>query len=830
MSALLDDPFDALLREIAHSPSREIPYPIEWLKGETVFGPYRVLERIGAGGGGVVFRAIDTRLERVVALKVFWDSEANEEAAFRGRREARSAAAITHPNIAAIFELGEIDERAFLAMEWIEGRSLRQAIEGGLDREVAASIALQLCRACARLHDAGIIHRDLKPENVMLDERGAVKLLDFGSATRSDDRSLVEGAVGTPGYAPPRFAHDPRDDVFAIGCILSELFETRREVDPVIARATQLDADLRTADAGVLALELERALRPARHRFLWTGLAGLAVLAIGAAMASQDRPLNGEHLRLSANPLERRIRSASPTIEGDRVAFTDGASITVEEISTRERLDLSLPASGSAEFVDWSNGGELWVAIAHAGEDQTDLYATKLDGTWSLITQGEIDQLAIAASGDRLAISSGDRLERIRRTPWTIEKTIAIPPRDLLRGLAFSPDGRHLAFFRSSGGDRCRIEVTDFERDPELVVESSALIQEYGSGTFAWLDDRNLVYALAERGTEGGVSLWKKAIDDRGPGRLIARWPGRVIGALRAFGQDRLSYVRFDAQEDVWIAGIEEGEVRGAPRRLVESDFRERASAWSIDSKSVLLMSDQRGKTTSFRQAIDGGELELIDDHPITWPVETADREILAWREASADRMDLIPIRDRAIGSPIASANWVWSGLRRPPPHGAFVRCASDRCVLGEGDAGRLRFQVIRGKAAPVRELEAFRGDAQRWDLSRDGRMIASFDGRRSLAIIDLDSDARSFHTLPAGFAVQNVAFGCRANSFFLSGYGNARESFQILDYDVQSGEARPIRESSGKLFTRPMPSPDCRHLLFGTFDFDTDVWTTTLD
>src|SRR5262249_19209297 len=146
---------------------------------------FRILELLGQGGMGQVYRALDERLEREVALKVI-HPDATEQKGWRSRllREARAAAAVSHKHIAGVFEVGEEGEQAFIAMELVEGKTLRKALGVALPLDEALRLALQIARGVARAHDKNVLHRDLKPENVMVTLDGDVKILDFGLAKR----------------------------------------------------------------------------------------------------------------------------------------------------------------------------------------------------------------------------------------------------------------------------------------------------------------------------------------------------------------------------------------------------------------------------------------------------------------------------------------------------------------------------------------------------------------------------------------------------------------------------------------------------------------------
>src|SRR5512143_839720 len=170
-----------------------------------VLSKYRIIEKLGSGGMGEVYKAEDPALLRTVAIKVM--SRQEEETSGGGTRflrEARAASAFNHPNIVTIYEIGETGEHMYIVMEYVEGRSLRDLLlKKQVKPENVIDIALQTCDALIEAHSRGIIHRDIKPENILLTDRGRVKLVDFGLAKTVSSEPRISGATAPDSITDP---------------------------------------------------------------------------------------------------------------------------------------------------------------------------------------------------------------------------------------------------------------------------------------------------------------------------------------------------------------------------------------------------------------------------------------------------------------------------------------------------------------------------------------------------------------------------------------------------------------------------------------------------
>src|SRR5437016_4008650 len=206
-----------------------------FVPGNILAERYRIVGLLGKGGMGEVYRADDLKLAQPVALKFLPEHLLSDGAALaRFHREVRVARQVSHKNVCRVYDIGEVDGRHFLSMEFIKGEELSSLLRriGRLPQDKAIQIARQICAGLAAAHDVGVLHRDLKPANVMIDEHGNARILDFGLAGLAEEFREDEIHAGTPAYMAPEQldgrTFTVRSDIYALGLVLYELFTGRK--------------------------------------------------------------------------------------------------------------------------------------------------------------------------------------------------------------------------------------------------------------------------------------------------------------------------------------------------------------------------------------------------------------------------------------------------------------------------------------------------------------------------------------------------------------------------------------------------------------------------
>jgi Tol biopolymer transport system component len=571
--------------------ARDMLSPARRFTPGAMIGPYRVVERLGAGGMGEVYRATDTRLSRDVALKVLASgSLADPERKRRFLSEARAVSALNHPNIVTFYDLLSDCGEDVLLLEYVPGTTLDRLIgKRGLRLREALEYAIQIADGLAGAHQAGIVHRDLKPSNIIVSQSGTVKILDFGLAKfvsqepareRTQTMETAEGRIlGTVAYMSPEQADgravDARSDIFSFGVVLHEMLTGRK----VFQRATS---------TSTLAAILSEEPAPVE------------------GVPESLRTLLGRCLR---KPVARRAQSMADI----KVALED-----IREESERPEAD-SRPRGRSKLL--WSSGVVLLLLVAAVVfwavlGNRTSPATLRVE---PLTTYPGIEAFpSFSPDGNQVAFSwNGEKQDNVdiyvKLIGAGLPLRLTSDPADDLAP-KWSPDGASIAFLRKLPASKVAVMLISPLGGPERKVaelsDVSPLMWEHPS--LDWTPDAKHL-AVQDGPLDGShVALYLLSLDT-GEKQRLTQPPPKIPGdSTPAFSPDgrMLAFTRQTgiAVSDLYVVPLSGTFIpQGEPRRITFENRRSNHPAWMPGGRELVFYSNRDGGDGLWRVAADGG-------------------------------------------------------------------------------------------------------------------------------------------------------------------------------------------------------------------------------
>lgn len=631
------------------------------LIGRTL-GHYRIEERLGAGGMGVVYKARDTRLDRTVALKLLSDQAATDHAT-RGRllHEARSASGLNHPNVCTVHEVGESDGQTFIVMEFVEGVPLDRLIPpSGLPTELVCRYGLQIASALEHAHERGVIHRDLKGANVIITPDGRAKVLDFGlalrtvesvqeAATRSDVQPASADMAGTLAYLAPEIllgkGASPQTDVWTLGVLLYEMASGQQPfrghnsfeitaailrgplpslpvgvppgIAAIISRCLAKDPGERYRHASQVHAALEAvhssssnisvavpAELKAGGRWRWAPLAamGILVLGVGVWLAFYLSSRGADRAPVGGG--RTTLLLSSDSVVGDPALSPDGKMLVYVSVSDQGRTDLFLTRVAGGGHVQLTTDDARESAPAFAPDGERIAFTRVVAGK-------DVEIATVSTLGGNL----------------TTVITRATQP-------AWSQDGRRLAFMHRPAPDKpvsVSIAGVDGSQLKSILEADSAypFVREP-----AWAPDGQSLALV--RGVGGATGeIWIAPIDGSAP-RRVSHDPAGVFSNRPAFTKDGLGLVyssNLGGATNLWYRSL----AGGTPIRLTNGSGPDEWA--SVANDGTIAFMNSKWRNALILADLPAGPARTLATHtPYIWaPAFSPDGRQIAFSRGDAD-------------------------------------------------------------------------------------------------------------------------------------------------------------------------------------------------